>query len=400
MGKKPVNKSIKKDFAVYIILYILLSLLLGFLTSGFFQWKQQQIREKYETEYKKTMESLEGQKGTLYRDNIQVEVHYTVNIITFFTPYDLLKYEIFGILSGAVFPVSFIVCLAVTSLLFYKKIFQKPLELLGSAADKIADNDLDFEIHYDRQDELGRLCLSFEKMRRALRDNNLELWRQLEERRRLNAAFAHDLRTPLTVLKGQSEMLVKYTPALPAEKIIKTAEMMQRHIARLENYVNTMNTLQRLEDIELHRKAVDKTCLYRQLKETGACICTDKTFLFEEKQQCQNEPVQLTLDVSVILQVYENLVSNALRYAQGQITASVCIADGFLQITVSDDGRGFSDKDLCEATKPFYKAPESAAQEHLGMGLNICKVLCEKHGGFLTLKNKGGAAVTAAFRAV
>ena len=81
--------------------------------------------------------------------------------------------------------------------------------------------------------------------------------------------------------------------------------MMQRHIARLENYVNTMNTLQRLEDIELHRKAVDKTCLYRQLKETGACICTDKTFLFEEKQQCQNEPVQLTLDVSVILQVYE-----------------------------------------------------------------------------------------------
>jgi signal transduction histidine kinase len=67
---------------------------------------------------------------------------------------------------------------------------------------------------------------------------------------------------------------------------------------------------------------------------------------------------------------------------------------------VSDDGRGFSDKDLCEATKPFYKAAESAAQEHLGMGLNICKVLCEKHGGFLTLKNKGGAAVTAAFRAV
>lgn len=68
------------------------------------------------------MESLEGQKGTLYRDDIQVEVHYTVNIITFFTPYDLLKYDIFGILSGAVFPVSFIVCLAVTSLLFYKNL--------------------------------------------------------------------------------------------------------------------------------------------------------------------------------------------------------------------------------------------------------------------------------------
>ncbi len=82
-------------------------------------------------------------------------------------------------------------------------------------------------------------------------------------------------------------MLVKYTPALPAEKIIETAEMMQRHIARLENYVNTMNTLQRLEDIELHRKAVDKTCLYRQLKETGACICTDKTFYLKKSSNAK-----------------------------------------------------------------------------------------------------------------
>ncbi len=414
MGKKHIKKSrhqsIKKDFALYILLYIVLSLLLGFLSSGFFQWKQEQIRKKYQAEYEKTMQNLEGHNGTLYRDNIQVEIHYTVDIVTFFTPYDLIKYNILGISSGAVYPVSFIVCLIATSILFYKKTLQTPLELLGSAADKIADNNLDFEIHYDRQDELGRLCLSFEKMRCALRDNNLELWHQIEERRRLNAAFAHDLRTPLTVLKGQSEMLAKYTPDLSADTITATAQMMQRHIARLERYVNTMTTLQRLEDLEIRRQAVDIPALYRQLEETGACICADKTFFFQpgtlvsdarvhEKQPHRGEPVRVLFDTAVIMQVYENLLSNALRYAKQQITVSASMIDGFLHITVSDDGAGFSDKERAEATKPFYKTAGTADQEHFGMGLYICKVLCEKHGGFLKLENNNGAAVTAVFRA-
>ena len=101
---------------------------------------------------------------------------------------------------------------------------------------------------------------------------------------RLNAAFAHDLRTPLTVLKGQSDILIKYTPELSEEKIIETAKMMQRHIARLENYVNTMNTLQRLEDIEIHCKSVDMVHFIKQLRDTGACICADKRFVFQKTQ--------------------------------------------------------------------------------------------------------------------
>lgn len=315
MGKKSRHQSIKKDFVIYIILYILLSLLLGFLSSSFLQWKQNQIRQKYQNEYEKTMQNIEGHKGTLYRDDIQVEIHYTVDIVTFFTPYDLIKYDILGISSGAVYPVSFIVCLIVTSVLFYKKTLQKPLEILGSAADKIASSNLDFEIHYDRQDELGRLCLSFEKMRRALRDNNLELWRQIEERKRLNAAFAHDLRTPLTVLKGQSEILVKYTSHMSAEKVIETAEMMQRHIARLENYVDTMNTLQRFEDIELHRQAVDRTLFLKQLRETGLSSCRSTKICCQMPFDMQSgrllyPPVSLTASSA----------SRSLTMAQGFLT--------------------------------------------------------------------------------
>lgn len=425
LRKKSSHKSIKKDFAFYIILYIFSSLLLGFVCSQFFLYGQNQIRQKYYDEYRAKIEYIEGKPSTayhFYNDNdVKIEIHYSLDILTLFTPADRIKSNILGIASGVVYPLSFIVCLGLISILFYKKILQEPLELLSSAADKIADNNLDFTIHYERADEFGRLCQSFEKMRSALHDNNLELWRQIEDRRRLNAAFAHDLRTPLTVLKGQSEMLVKYTPELPEEKIIETAKIMQRHIARLENYVNTMNTLQRLEDIEIQKSPVSIELLLYQLQATGASICADKTFLLKQLiiDPCENtnslssetihskrmnldtsetiHSKKMNLDASIIMQVYENLLSNAMRYAQNTISISPCIKDNYFYLIVSDDGVGFSAKDLSEATKPFYKAAEKTAQEHFGMGLNICKILCEKHGGFLKLENNNGAIVTAGF---
>ena len=84
---------------------------------------------------------------------------------------------------------------------------KKPIEVLNAASQKIAENDLGFTVEVPCGNELGRLCGSFEKMRAALLELNREHWAQMEERRRLNAAFAHDLRTPLTVLRGRATLL-------------------------------------------------------------------------------------------------------------------------------------------------------------------------------------------------
>ena len=104
-------------------------------------------------------------------------------------------------------PVYSAFCIIAAALLFYRNRLKKPLAQLRAASEKIANNDLDFSIDYDRKDELGQLCASFETMRATLADNFSKMWRQVEERKALNAAFAHDLRTPLTVLKGYNEML-------------------------------------------------------------------------------------------------------------------------------------------------------------------------------------------------
>lgn len=98
------------------------------------------------------------------------------------------------------------------------------------ASGKISRNDLNFSIEYDSKDELGKLCNSFEIMRTTLAENFSDMWRQVEERRQLNAAFAHDLRTPLTVLKGYDEML----KASDDPKTRDTAAPMEKHILRME----------------------------------------------------------------------------------------------------------------------------------------------------------------------
>ena len=148
-------------------------------------------------------------------------------------------------------PLWSLLCVMVCGVIFYRRKLGRPIGILLTASENISQNRLDFTVEVPGRNELGLLCQSFEKMRIALRENNLEMWRQIEERKRLNAAFAHDLRTPLTVLKGQSEMLEKYAPKMSQEKVAGTARMMGRHIKRLEAYVNTMNDLQRLEDIEI-----------------------------------------------------------------------------------------------------------------------------------------------------
>ncbi len=393
------HKSIKISFTIYMLICIFSALLLSLFFSNLCQFGQSVIYQKYDNKYDTSSHGYKTELNFLKTEDGKIDgtLYYnTVDITSFFTPFEKSIYNIMNFFTLAFYPICFILCVAITSILFYKKQLQKPFEILDNAADNISKNNLDFKIVYNNQNELGRLCLSFEKMRATLQENYLEMWRQIEERKRLNAAFAHDLRTPLTVLKGQSEMLIKYTPQMSTEKIVSTAEMMQRHIVRLEAYVNTMNDLQRLEDIEINKTPVIVDEAIKQMRSTGISICQDKKFMFSD--DIPEMKKELIIDFSIIMRVYENLLANAVRFAKENIFVSVSIKNDNLYLIVSDDGNGFTKTELSNATKPFYKSDYEKNNNHFGMGLNICKILCEKHGGSLILKNNGGAVITAIFK--
>ena len=221
------------------------------------------------------------------------------------------------------------------------------------------------------------------------------MWRSLEERKRLNSAFSHDLRTPLTVLKGYAEFLEKYVPdgKISEEKMMTVLAMMNGQIIRLEHYTQKMNAVQKLEDITPDIREFLAEKLLSMLDETGNFICGDK---FKINYFSDEETV--FIDTELVMQVYENLVSNAVRYAENSVSVDVNIAENVLKITVYDDGKGFSEEALKNAVQPFYRDEKEPDKLHFGLGLYICKVICEKCGGTLTVENhKNGGKVTVEF---
>ena len=165
---------------------------------------------------------------------------------------DRQAYAFFGNLEDVAAILWYSVCLVLAALIFYHWKIKKPLFILNHATQEITDNNLDFQIDDSGTDELGRLCHAFEIMRRELVQNNRNMWNAVEERKRLNAAFAHDLKTPLTVIQEHTDLLVHelgdHLEAQP--ELLESITSIQKQIKRLNSYVSTMGDLGRLEDYQ------------------------------------------------------------------------------------------------------------------------------------------------------
>ena len=297
---------------------------------------------------------------------------------------------------------SFFWCmLAVTSgtLLFYFGKLKKPINELVHASERIASDDLDFTIDYDGGDELGNLCASFEKMRISVQENNQAFWRTLEQRRLLNKMFSHELRTPLTVLKGNTELLTKVigNRDVPEQKKAEMLESVQKNISRIENSVLRISAIDRAEDLAVQRRPVPAEQLLSGITEVLTALCNEKGLKGSAASGLSDR--SLYIDPDAVLQVSENLISNAVRFAKSAVTVSVSEKSGLLQISVSDDGEGFAGQTSKSADSAHDSGQKTDGIQHFGLGLYLCRLICEKHGGTLVLDNNipQGANVTASF---
>lgn len=298
-----------------------------------------------------------------------------------------------------VFPLLYsITGIILCSMLFYKWKLNPPLLLLSDAADNIAQQNLDFSIEYDSRDEMGHLCASFEKMREALVKNHQELWSMLKERKLLQASVAHDLRNPLAIIEGCTEYLALNIPAgtITEEKLLEMIGNLQQTAKRMEVYTDSIRDINRLEELELHPVLHSLSGLLNEITDSvtlmavrsGRTVHVSNTVTSGEGM----------VDTEILYRILENIFSNALRYAVQSISLSFSLQEAVLAITISDDGPGFPEKYLnrkqhCLPSMDFSK---TESKEHLGMGIPISRILCQKHGGDLQLANQpsSGAAVT------
>lgn len=276
---------------------------------------------------------------------------------------------------------------------YYRKKLRNPITQLQNGVERIQEDNLDFHIEYDGDDELGRLCCSMEKMRRELRQKHKALWESLEQRKLLNASVSHDLRTPITVLKGYLDYLEKNIPQdkLTEDMLLDTVSSMQGAVNRLELYVESVRDIEKIQNIEIEKRSENVKLLLNELKSNVRQLAGNKEIIISNDITVD----KIQIDKGVFFRILENLLQNALRYAEKQVSINLSHKKDFLILTVKDDGKGFSAADLEKATTVFYSNDKE--KQHFGIGLSVCKILCEKHGGLLYVGNQKekGAYVTA-----
>lgn len=274
---------------------------------------------------------------------------------------------------------------------------------LIDAAERIRRHDLDFSLDAPADtEELARLTGAFEKMRRALHESLQAQWRSEQAHRDMVAAVVHDVQTPLTVIQGLVDNLLSNE-----EKRLRRLDtylpIIYRHtdrIARLVRHMERMTELER-SDFVLHPEPLDVPAwLWDQCAHYKAICAEEGIRLSMTVKTADGHDGVLSLDGTRLEQVLANLVDNALRAMPdgGELRWEAAVEPGSFQLTVSDGGPGFTEKDLQHMFDRFYQGDESRSdlRGRAGLGLYIVKTIAEAHGGTVRARNVpgGGASVT------
>lgn len=387
------NLSLRKTILLYMSVALICSFILSAVIVRIASWTQMHVWWNYvdEEAYFKAVENEGSNYVTdIPRPNAYEMTqpdHFVSELCDFLQTYTILILSMTGS------------CAAV--FLFYKNKLKKPIEELALASKKIAENHLDFRISYENMDEMGMLCMEFERMRGQLAENNQMLWKTIEEEKILRTAIAHDIRSPLSVLKGYQEMLMDYLPNadIDMEQAMEMLSESSRQIERMDVFVENMRKMNSLENRKLAAWEISIKQLETDIQAELAVF--EKEYGKKSVLLAQASNEIFCGDKEVILEVTENLLSNAFRYAKHQVEVIAKAGYSELSISVRDDGDGFKEAEE-KIVEAFHQQNIKDSLKHAGIGMYISRLYCEKHGGKLILENdkQKGAVVTAVFRRI
>lgn len=278
----------------------------------------------------------------------------------------------------------------------FAKIFRKQLRPLMEATKEISEQNLDFEVGHSNIKEFEDVLCSFSSMKDNLKLSLEKQWNAEKLQREQIAALAHDLKTPLTVIQGNADLIseteLNKEQRLYAEYISSSSEQMRLYIRTLIDISRAATGYQ------LHMEDIDLPAYVEQLRGHIDALCQTKKIGLQV--EIEHLPAVLPADKLLLERAIMNIVNNALDYSpqDSPILISMTGDKGSLTISVTDTGPGFSQEDLLHAEEQFYMADRSRSSNlHFGMGLFITKSIVQQHGGQLILSNSektGGAQVT------
>jgi len=281
---------------------------------------------------------------------------------------------------------------------YYANKLRQQLRPILRATEKISQQDLDFQTSQSTIKEFNQVLSGLDHMRAALRESLMENWKAEQVKQNQISALTHDLKTPLTVARGNAELLAM-TP-LGAEQM-DLLEHFQKGITQVDSYVKELSELNKtsltktltLEDISV-RKFVediyDQTLSLAQTKQINV--------VFDKKEN--KKKIIGHWDRSLLNRAFMNIISNAVEHTPSgsQLLLTARVEEDEFKFICLDSGPGFSLESLEKATQLFYQEDKSRqSRNHSGLGLTIANDIIRLHHGSLALSNDdstGGAKVT------
>lgn len=275
-------------------------------------------------------------------------------------------------------------------------LLRRDAALLTTAAQTIARQRLDTPLEgRARVREFGQTLTAMEQLRVSLAQSLESQWAMEQQRQLELAALTHDLKTPLTVISGNAELLQE-DQLEPAQQ--EMVDAILRSAVRLQEYTAQLRAMTLPDAAPEAKESVTLDALAESWKEIGQSLCAGKQidFVCDPVPAVEAEVYRASLDRAV-----SNLLDNAARYTPpgGQISLAVSAEQNSIAIAVEDTGPGFSAEVLAKGGEAFFTSNASRPQEgHLGLGLFFARQTARRHGGTLELANTGrGAKVTLTF---
>ena len=261
-----------------------------------------------------------------------------------------------------------------------------PLVKLKKATKNIKEGNLDFVLEVEGNDEYSQLCQDFEEMRKRLKESTEEKILMDKENKELISNISHDLKTPITAVKGYVEGIM--------DGVADTPEKMDRYVRTIYNKTNEMDHL--INELTFYSKIDTNRIPYTFSKlnvEDYFSDCAEELGLEMETRGIElvyanyvEKGVQVIADGEQIRRVIHNIVSNAIKYMEkprGIIQLRVKDVGDFIQVEIEDNGKGIAAKDLPYIFDRFYRTDVSrnSSKGGSGIGLSIVKKIMEDHGG-------------------
>ena len=261
-----------------------------------------------------------------------------------------------------------------------------PLVKLKKATQNIKEGNLDFVLDVEGKDEFSELCQDFEEMRRRLKESTEEKSLIEKENRELISNISHDLKTPITAVKGYVEGIM--------DGVADTPEKMDRYVRTIYNKTNEMDHL--INELTFYSKIDTNRIPYTFNKlnvEDYFEDCSEEVGLELETRGIElvyanyvEKDVMVIADGEQIRRVIHNIIGNAIKYMdkpKGIIQIRIKDVGDFIQIEIEDNGKGIGPKDLPYIFDRFYRTDVSrnSSKGGSGIGLSIVKKILEDHGG-------------------